>query len=99
MNQFNALHGDEPNEPPREWISQPPEAHFNSSTSPSNTIPVVSDIIGRLNHHSVYNGDVKAHTSYFSGEFKSESVTYPDTATIKSNDDDAINHFLVFFHS
>ena len=30
MNQFNALHGDKPKEPPREWNSQPPAAHFKS---------------------------------------------------------------------
>ena len=28
MNQFNALHGDNPTEPPQEWNNQPPAAHF-----------------------------------------------------------------------
>ena len=34
-NQFNALHGDEPNKPQREWNSQPPADHFESRTSTS----------------------------------------------------------------
>ena len=87
MNQFNALHVDEPNEPPREWSIQPPVAHFKSRTSPPNTIPMVSAIIGIRNHHAIDNSDVKAHTSDFSVEFNSESVPDPDTTTIKSIDD------------
>ena len=59
MNQFNAINGDEKNEPPREWNSQPPEARFKYSTSPSKTNPVISAIMGRLNHHTIDNGDVK----------------------------------------
>ena len=46
MNPFNALHGDEPKEPPRECNSQPPTAHFKSRSSPSRTNPVVSAIMG-----------------------------------------------------
>ena len=34
MNQFNALHGDEPKETSIEWNSQPPAAHLKSRTSP-----------------------------------------------------------------
>ena len=63
MNQLNALHCDEPTDPPREWKIQPPEAHFKSRTSPPKTSPVVSDIIEVINHHSVDNGDVEAHPS------------------------------------
>ena len=48
MNHFNALHDDEPNELPREWSIQPSAAHFKFMTSPSNTIPVVSDILSGL---------------------------------------------------
>ena len=58
MNQFNALHGDEQKEPPREWNSQPPAAHFKSKSSPSRTNPLVSAIMGKLNHHSIDNGDI-----------------------------------------
>ena len=65
MNNFNALHGDGPKEPPRGCNSQPPEAHFKSRTSPSRTNPVVSDIMGKLNHHSIDNGDVTIPTSEF----------------------------------
>ena len=48
MDQFNALHGDEPNETPRECNIQPPESYFRSRTSPLNTSPVVSSIIGGI---------------------------------------------------
>ena len=63
MNHFNALHGEEPNEPPRDWNSQPPVYHFKYTTSPPNTIPVVLAIMGRLNHHGIDNGDVKVNPS------------------------------------
>ena len=63
MNNFNALHGDEPNEPPRECYIQPPAAHFKSTTSPSRTNPVISAIMGKLNHHAIDNSDVKILTS------------------------------------
>ena len=46
INKCNALHGDEPKEPPREWNIQPPAAHFKSRSSPSRTKPVVSAIMG-----------------------------------------------------
>ena len=65
MNQFNALHGDEPKEPPREYNRQDPAAHFKSRTSPSRTNPMISAIMGELNHHATDNGDVKIPTSKF----------------------------------
>ena len=87
MNQFNALNGDETTETLREWNNQPPEAHSKSRTSSPQTSPVVSDIIGRLNHHVIDNGDVEFHPSEFLFESNSESVPYSDTTTIKSIDD------------
>ena len=72
MNQLNALHGDEKNEPPREWNSQPPAADFKSRNFPSNTGPMVSAIMGRLNHHAIDNGDVKVPTSELAVEYHSE---------------------------
>ena len=42
INHFNAIHGDEPNEAPREWNIQPPEYHLKSSNSPSKTKPRIS---------------------------------------------------------
>ena len=65
MNKLNALRGDEPNEPPRECNSQPPEAHFKSRKSPFKTIPVVSYIMGIINHHAIDNGSVEVHPSEF----------------------------------
>ena len=56
INNFNALHGEEPNETPREWNSQLTEAHFKSITSTPKTIPMVSAIMGILNHHDIDNG-------------------------------------------
>ena len=94
MNQFNALHGDEPNEPPRSWNSQPPAAHFKSRSSPSRTNPVVSAITGKMNHHAIDNGDI---TSDVPVESSYDSVTYPDTTPIKSIDDDEMDHLLEFF--
>ena len=63
MNKLNDLHGDEPNEPLRQWNSQTLADNFRYRTSPPNTSPVVSDITGRLNHHAIDNGDVKIHPS------------------------------------
>ena len=59
--QFSALHGNKPNEPPREWNSQPPEYHFNYRISTPKTIHVVSAIMGRLNHNAIDNGDAEVH--------------------------------------
>ena len=83
INQFNAIHDDKPNKAPREWNSQPPESRFKSSTSLSRTNPAISDIMWKLNHHAIDNGDVKTHTSDFPVESFCESVTYPYTNPIK----------------
>ena len=91
MNQFNALHGDEPKEPPRECNSQPPGAHFKSKSSPSRTNPVVSYIMGKLNHHAIDNGDI---TSYVTVESSYDSVPDPDTTPIKSIDYHEMDHLL-----
>ena len=88
MNQFNALHGDEPTDIPRELNIQPPSAHFKSSTSPHKTSPVVPSILGILTHHSIDNGDFWVHPSYFPAVYNSVSVTDPDIDPIKSIDDD-----------
>ena len=99
MNQFNALNGDELKEPPREWNIQPSEAHFKSRTSTSRTNPVISAIMGKLNHHATDNGDVKIPTSDFPFESNYESVPDPETTPIKSIDDDKMDHLLELFHS
>ena len=99
MNQFNALHGEELNEPPREWNSHPLEDHFKYKTSPTNTRPMVLAILWRLNNHTIDNGDVEVHLSEFIVGFNSESVPDPDTIPIKSIDDDEMDHILELFHS
>ena len=76
MNQFNALNGEEPKEPPREWNSQTTASHFKSRSSPSRTNPVISDIMGKINHHAIDNGDIN---SDFPVESSYNSV--PDTET------------------
>ena len=53
----------------------------------------------RLNHHTIDNGYVEVHLSAFLFESDSEYVTYPDTTSIKSIDDDEIDHLLEFFHT
>ena len=55
--------------------------------------------MGRLNHHSVDNGDVEIQPSDLPVEFISESVSDPETTMIKSIDDDEMDHTLEFFHS
>ena len=84
MNQFNAIHCDEPKEPPREWNSQPPAVHFKSRSSPFRTNPVVYYIMGKLNNHAIDNGDVKIPTSDVPVESNYDSVPDPDTTPIKS---------------
>ena len=64
MNQFIAIHGEESNEQLIEWNSQPPEDHFKYSTYPTNKSPVVSALIGRLNHRSIDNGEHRFSNSY-----------------------------------
>ena len=59
MYQINALHGDKLSETPREWNRKPPEVHFKLRNAATNTSPVVSAIMGRLNHHAVDNADVE----------------------------------------
>ena len=85
MNQFNAHIGDEPTDPPREWNIQSPEAHFKYSTSPTKTSTVVSDIMGRINHHAIDNDDVKVHLSGFTVESNPGSVIDPDNTPLQSN--------------
>ena len=94
MNQFNALHGEDPKEPPREWNSQPPAYHFKSMSSPSRTNPVISAVMGKLNHCAIYNGDVKIPTSDVPVDSNYDSVPDPDTTPIKSIDDDEMDNLL-----
>ena len=55
--------------------------------------------MGKLNHHAIYNGDVKIPTSDFPVESSYESVPDSDTTPIKSIDDDEMDHLQEFFHS
>ena len=99
MNQFYALHDDEPNYPQREWNSQHPESQFKSRTYPSKTNPVISDIRGILNNYAIDNGDVEFQPSEFPVESHYESFPYTDSTPIKSIDDDEIYRLLELFHS
>ena len=58
MNRFNALHGDEPTNPQRYWNSKLPEDQFKYRTYSPKTSPVVSAILGRLNHCAIDNDGV-----------------------------------------
>ena len=71
MNQCNALHGDEPNDPPREWNRKTPAYHFKSRTSPPKTSHVFSGIMGRLNHPAIDNGDFEVQPPEFPVEYNS----------------------------
>ena len=99
MNKFNNLHGEEPTDTPREWNSQPLASHFKSRTySPKNS-PVVSAIMGRMNHYAIDNGDVEGKPSEFPVELNYESVPDPSINPIKSIGDDEMNYILELFHS
>ena len=65
-------------------------------SSPSITNPVVSAIMGKLNHHAIDNGDI---TSDVPVQSSYDSVPDLDTTTIKSIDDDEMDHLLEFFQS
>ena len=58
---------------------------LQSKSSPSRTDPVVSAIMGKLNHHAIDNGSVKVPTSGSQFESNSETVQDPDTTPIKLN--------------
>ena len=59
--QLNSLYGKEPNDTPREWNSQPPAVHFKSRNSIPKISPVVSDIMGKLNHIAIDNSYIEVH--------------------------------------
>ena len=99
MNQFRILHVDEPTEPPSECNIQTREYHFKSSTYPPKNSPVVSAIMGWLNHRTIGNGDVELHPLYFPVESNSKYVPYTYNTLNKSIDDDKIYHLLELFHS
>ena len=99
INQFNALHVNETNDPPREWNIQTPAVHFKYRTSPPKTSFLFLSIIGRLNHHTVDNGDADFHPSEYPFEYNSEDVPYQDTTPIKSVGNGEMEKILQFFHS
>ena len=74
-------------------------AQFKSGTSPSRTNPVISYIMGKLNHNDIDNGNVKNPTSDFPVESNYESVPDTDTTPIKPIDDYEMDNLLEFFHS
>ena len=55
--------------------------------------------MGRLNNHFVYNGDIEVQPTDFPAESNSESVPDPETALIKSMDDNEMTHILKLFYS
>ena len=83
INQLNTLHGNEPTEKPIDLKNQPPSDHLEPRTSPPKTNPVVSDIMGILNHQTIDNGYVEVQTSEFSVESNYESVLDSDITPIK----------------
>ena len=54
--------------------------------------------MGKLNHHAIDNSDIQITTSDVPVESNYDSVPYPETTTIKSIDDDEMDHLLEFFH-
>ena len=99
INQSNYLYLDEPTETPRECNNQPPAAHFKYIDYTPKTSPLVSAIMGRLNHHTIDNGDVEVQPLEFPVESNSGSVPDTDTTPIKSIYDDEMVHLLEILHS
>ena len=54
--------------------------------------------MGRINNHSIDNGDVKVPISEFPVEFNYELVPDPDTTPIKPIDNDEMDNLLELFH-
>ena len=73
--------------------------HFKYRSSPSRNNPVISAIVGKLDHHAIDNCDVKIPTSEFPVESNYDSVTDTYTTLIKYIDDNERDHLLEFFHS
>ena len=94
MNQFNAINGEDSTNPPIECNIQPPELHFKPFTCPPKTSPVISAIMGVLNHHAVDNGDVNVYTSDYPLESNSEYVTDLYKTPIKSIYDDEMDQIF-----
>ena len=99
MKQFNALPGNEPTEPLREWSSQISDVHFKFLTFPLKTSLVVFSITWRLNYHDVDNGGDEVHPSECPFESTSGSVPYPYTTPIKSIDYYNMYQVLELLHS
>ena len=99
MNKFNALHGDEPAEPPREWNVQPPSVHSKYYIPCFKNSNVVLAIMGRLNRHVVDNGDVDVYTTWYPLEYTSNYIPEPYNNTIKSTYDCLMYGLFYLFHS
>ena len=65
MNKFNGIHGEEKINHQENVTENLHKFTSNTTTPPQKIIPVVSDIMGRLNHHGVDNSDVKVYTSNY----------------------------------
>ena len=88
MNKSNALHGDEPDEPPIDWNSQTTSVILRSCISTCKTSPILLGLIGRLNHRADNNCGVYVYTSDYQLEYIYDSVPDPYNTPIKSTDDD-----------
>ena len=64
-NQYNVIHSDKPTDTTRECSSQPSPVHSEYLNSDPKNIHAVWAIMGRLNHHTVDNGDIEVYTSYY----------------------------------
>ena len=62
------------------------------------TSTVVSDIMGRLNSHTVDNSDVEVYLLEYPSEYTSDSVTWTYYNPIKSIKYDEMDQLLELFH-
>ena len=66
-----------------ECNNQLQSVQFKYNTTHPKISPVVVDIMRRLNHSTIDNGDVEVRTSEYLFESTNESVTIPDTTPTK----------------
>ena len=97
MNKFNAVHGNKPTDPRREWNIQPSACHFKYGIFPPKASPVVLFIIGWHTSHAIDNDDVEVHPSEYQFEYTSEYVPDPDSTQNKLTNDDEMDQLLELY--
>ena len=94
MNQLNTLHGDEKRSKKPTFWSSIEILYLSYKIS-----PLISGIMGVLNHNDVDNGDVEVYCSEYPLEYTSDSVPYTYITESKSIGGDEMYQPLIWFNS